>query len=584
MEPEYGFCIKDLPGTTTENDLRSFFSRFGNVIKIHMKRLSNNKKPLPFAFVYFDKEVSVNAVFKQQNELYLGSHKLQIKPAMKNTTVMIHGIPTAVPTQTVTEWCSQFGPIKDLEHTAHLGCCFATFVTRESAENCFTRLKNTRVLSQPDLIHGSTFYLAQSPQLPPGCSVAGTLMSDWGDPRTIPNTIVLAFNPKVTTLGRTDSQERVELTENEIKSHFEKYGEITKVDLHRVTDGNLKGSGKVSFLNNMKGINSAASAVRQSKPSINLCGLEITVSIQSVNKALFNQFSGSDGIFSIPFDGHTPQLSVNTDPPKLFIPRAQPPQITSFNPHPLPLGGQYSSISLISPRGLSGTMNVPQHVTFVPSKSLNHSLSNSSLSSAHSSTRQSPQFSVNSPPFTPASASKSRNTQLELSNLPKLSFPMPPMTMLDPPASIVSFDIQPNERDSSSSSSFRYTIIPFNTLIRSNALLTRLRIELLLLSISRIFIDFVIFHDLLTNFASSYHSLPLPAQPTIHSLLDFDRQLPSKIEGLMPPQTENEKRRKERRERVIDAVDVSPNESGDDFYDQVNIDEDMQSLYQWVQD
>lgn len=145
--------VGGLARNTTEDDLRQYFSVFGNVVECNLKRDFTSGLSRGFAFVTFDDPSGVEMVIAKQvhtlDNKNIDPKKLKSKECLdKCTKVFVGGVDPNTPEATIREYFQQYGKIEsmdlpfDKEKNQRRGFCFVNFDTSEAVDNLCTKSKH----------------------------------------------------------------------------------------------------------------------------------------------------------------------------------------------------------------------------------------------------------------------------------------------------------------------------------------------------------------------------------------------------------------------------------------------------------
>ena len=82
MENENEIFIKNLPFSTTEEELENYFSKFGKIIKTNILKKNGHSKGI--GFITFYEKKSCEKLFENEKNLELEGRKLLISYSNKN--------------------------------------------------------------------------------------------------------------------------------------------------------------------------------------------------------------------------------------------------------------------------------------------------------------------------------------------------------------------------------------------------------------------------------------------------------------------------------------------------------------------
>jgi squid-like protein len=107
--------IGGLSWETGDNDIREYFSRFGEVESVNLKTDPNTGRSRGFAFVVFTTTDPVEAVLNA-GELIIGNKRVEAKRAKARMgKVFVGGIPPEVTDEEIRSHFGAFGKIAEIE-------------------------------------------------------------------------------------------------------------------------------------------------------------------------------------------------------------------------------------------------------------------------------------------------------------------------------------------------------------------------------------------------------------------------------------------------------------------------------------
>ncbi|CAG0916027.1 unnamed protein product [Notodromas monacha] len=130
--------IGGLSWETGEQDIRDFFSSYGNVESVNLKTDSNTGRSRGFAFVVFSNTESVESVLKEE-DLIIGNKKVEAKRAKARPgKIFVGGIPHEVSDDEIKQLFASYGTISLVEtpydkvRSQRKGFCFITYENEAS--------------------------------------------------------------------------------------------------------------------------------------------------------------------------------------------------------------------------------------------------------------------------------------------------------------------------------------------------------------------------------------------------------------------------------------------------------------------
>ena len=129
-------CVRSLAWETTDQALREYFERFGEVTTCTVKTGPDGRSR-GFGFVNFADKSAIAAVLEEEH--VVDGRRLEILPPRltdlaHTTKVFVGRLEPSVPVETIREHFSQFGEVLDvyMPHP-HKGFCFVTYADNASA-------------------------------------------------------------------------------------------------------------------------------------------------------------------------------------------------------------------------------------------------------------------------------------------------------------------------------------------------------------------------------------------------------------------------------------------------------------------
>lgn len=139
-EDERKLFIGGLSWETTDNDLKEYFTKFGEIESVNVKTDPNTGRSRGFAFVIFKAAEGVEQVLAIP-EHTIGKKKVEAKKAKaRQGKVFVGGLPSDVPEDQIREHFGKFGKIAELEmpfdklRNQRKGFCFVTYDHEDSVK------------------------------------------------------------------------------------------------------------------------------------------------------------------------------------------------------------------------------------------------------------------------------------------------------------------------------------------------------------------------------------------------------------------------------------------------------------------
>eukprot|EP01156_Anaeramoeba_ignava_P014104 Anaeramoba_ignava/a608257_411.p1 GENE.a608257_411~~a608257_411.p1 ORF type:complete len:355 (-),score=122.80 a608257_411:138-1202(-) len=219
--------VGDLSRNVTDTELKNIFSKFGELEKIDIKKDRNTGNNLGYGFVHFKFHKDAEKAKKGLNQSVIGDRKIRIGWAQRNTNLVVQNFGKSVTTEKLRELFRKFGPIYDQEtFVKQPGLGFVRFKYRDHAEDARSQLQNYEIDSHKMRIN-------------------------WGDDSFRKNSVHVQF----------DATQGQHITEDILRSAFQKFGEISGINLPK-TQGKLKGFGFIHFSNDEDGEAAADQAIQ----------------------------------------------------------------------------------------------------------------------------------------------------------------------------------------------------------------------------------------------------------------------------------------------------------------------------------
>ncbi|CAF1675513.1 unnamed protein product [Adineta ricciae] len=169
-EDDRKLFVGGLTWDTTQDDLREYFSSFGNILDCSIKHDPTTGRSRGFAFLVFDRKDIVDKILSQ-NEHFVKGRKVDPKPAHRrlaannnnamsssssmnsisnnNRKVFIGGLDPNFPDTQLREYFSQFGTIDEIdlpydkEKSERRPFCFISFQNEQSAQEVLRLQRHT---------------------------------------------------------------------------------------------------------------------------------------------------------------------------------------------------------------------------------------------------------------------------------------------------------------------------------------------------------------------------------------------------------------------------------------------------------
>eukprot|EP00808_Paulinella_micropora_P001391 g11980.t1 len=270
--------VGDLPRNATEQALEKFFSQVGDVVHVDIKRdkITHNNlgygfveyaithNNLGYGFVEYATRAQAERAQQELNGRVLGGRKIRLGWAQKNTTLFIGDLDGNTSTEELQAAFRKFGPLVEEE----------TFVKAGSGKYGFVRFR-----------HRQDAELSKASM---NRTVIGTriIRIGWGDNNIQKHCVHIQFNPQFAGT----------LTENEVKEHFQRYGEVESVRLPRFSSNRLKGYGFVHYMPNSQGEKAAGRVIASvSETKIGQCVFRCSYGKRQIyNRYRRNENRGGD--------------------------------------------------------------------------------------------------------------------------------------------------------------------------------------------------------------------------------------------------------------------------------------------------
>mmetsp|Transcript_9280 Transcript_9280/g.23245 ORF Transcript_9280/g.23245 Transcript_9280/m.23245 type:complete len:415 (+) Transcript_9280:211-1455(+) len=231
--------VGDIARNLNEEELKTVFSKYGEIVAAEIKRDRVTNYSLGYAFVQFKTRRQASDAKKALHKSSIGNRQIRIGWAQKNTNIFVGDLDPSVTTEQLREVFRKFGPIYDEDtFVKHRNYGFVRFRHRAHAEKAKKEMDGKMLGNRPIRI-------------------------GWGDANTQKYCVHIQFNPE-------DAQGWTEL---DITNAFKDYGEIVSVNLPR-SFGSLKGFGFVHYEDTDEGEAAASNAIRDLNGSA-ICGVRI---------------------------------------------------------------------------------------------------------------------------------------------------------------------------------------------------------------------------------------------------------------------------------------------------------------------
>eukprot|EP01087_Luapelamoeba_hula_P008941 TRINITY_DN2275_c0_g1_i2.p1 TRINITY_DN2275_c0_g1~~TRINITY_DN2275_c0_g1_i2.p1 ORF type:complete len:561 (-),score=82.46 TRINITY_DN2275_c0_g1_i2:62-1744(-) len=218
--------IGDLAKHLTEEQLREPFEPFG-VASVEIKRDRNTNCSLGYGFAYFHNKHQAAAAKKALYKTVIGSRGIRLGWAQKNTNLFIGDLDPLVTTDMLRETFEKYGPIyKEETFVKHRNYGFVRFRHRKHAEAAKRDMEGKILGSRPIRI-------------------------GWGEANYQRHCVHIQFDP-------TESEH---LTEGDIISKFDEFGNVRTTNLPRTTQGTLRGFGFIYYDDTDEGELAAANVI-----------------------------------------------------------------------------------------------------------------------------------------------------------------------------------------------------------------------------------------------------------------------------------------------------------------------------------
>lgn len=224
--------IGDLARSVSEDQIREVFSRYGEVVKVDIKRDKVTHNNLGYGFLQYRTPAQACAGKDALNGAEIANRKVRIGWAQKNTTLFVGDLDGTVNTELLRDIFGEYGELVEDE----------TFVKPGVGKFGFVRFKN-----RAD---------AEKAKVGMSRKVIGSrsIRIGWGDNNVQKHCVHVQFNPNGADV----------LSEERLHSAFRVFGPVDSVSLPRHSNtGRLKGYCFIHFEDSEEGEKAAAKAISE---------------------------------------------------------------------------------------------------------------------------------------------------------------------------------------------------------------------------------------------------------------------------------------------------------------------------------
>lgn len=231
--------VGDIARSLTEEQIKSIFSPFGEVVSVEIKRDRVTRASLGYAFVQFKNRDSAAEAKRSLHKTVIASRAIRIGWAQKNTNLFVGDLDPSVTSEQLREAFQVYGEVVEEEtFVKKHNYGFVRFRRRNDAETA-KREMDGKMLGNRRIRIG------------------------WGDANTQKYCVHIQFDP-----NGADA-----LSESDIYSTFSLYGNIISIHLPRVAN-KLKGFGFVRYNDTDEGEEAATTAISNINNSI-IAGVQV---------------------------------------------------------------------------------------------------------------------------------------------------------------------------------------------------------------------------------------------------------------------------------------------------------------------
>lgn len=238
--------IGDLARSVTSEQLRDLFSRHGEVVTVDIKKDKYTLNNLGYGFVAMRTRHQAETAKTALNGAELGNRRVRINWAQKNTTLFVGDLDGTVNTADLRHIFKAFGDIIEEETFVKAGSGkfgFVRFKHRSDAERAKAYMNKRKIGSR-------------------------VVRVGWGDNNIQKHCVHMQFQ---------QYEDSKELTEENVKAFFSRFGQIVNATLPRDHNGKYKGYGFVHFEDNESGEKSAGNVIASMPQSV-VCGVPVRLS------------------------------------------------------------------------------------------------------------------------------------------------------------------------------------------------------------------------------------------------------------------------------------------------------------------